>query len=399
MEAGGAEEPPSLGSAHSYPGRCCRASPTTPAGPNPSHPKEHLQDYSLPGSVAVDPEAEGGARCGDWPLGGAGPALPAPTEGDGGDDQSLALAAGCPFSLPASLPPGPRVAFHPVGGAPTREQRRLAVGAAGSSSEAGSGTSSLRTGSRWGPDGHAAPARRRRLQPRTCPHKSGGVPRVRPLPSGLASASGSLAPASHPVGPRVRGERARHRRGRARPPTPGRQPVRASPAPGPPPLPAPETPRRGSCHLSRPPRRPWPPPALPAAGPQSVGAAEGRGRAATHRALCRRRRARLPAVPRAWLLGAEARPPAQRCARSAPCPRPSASGLRLPLPAAAATAPAWPQPPGPESPSWVCGPRGPAWASGPGIRPGGPTGGRQCSEEGVLGQERSPAARWAPGGD
>lgn len=42
MEAGGAEEPPILGSAHSYPGRCCRARcspppplPWTPDSPSP----------------------------------------------------------------------------------------------------------------------------------------------------------------------------------------------------------------------------------------------------------------------------------------------------------------------------------------------------------------------------
>lgn len=89
----------------------------------------------------------------------------------------------------------------------------------------------------------------------------------------------------------------------------------------------PEPPRRGSCHLPRPPRRLWP----PQPGRSRVGAAEGRGRAGTHRALRRRRRrAQLPAVPRArLLLCAEARalrplPPA--LGKRAPAPPPGRRG-------------------------------------------------------------------------
>ncbi|XP_073907776.1 proapoptotic nucleolar protein 1 [Castor canadensis] len=68
-----------------------------------------------------------------------------------------------------------------------------------------------------------------------------------------ASPPWAPAPDSHPKRTRVRRERARHRRGRARPPTPGRRGSEHPTAQAPP---EPSCP--GSCHLPRPPWHPWP---------------------------------------------------------------------------------------------------------------------------------------------
>nr|XP_012418986.1 PREDICTED: LOW QUALITY PROTEIN: proapoptotic nucleolar protein 1 [Odobenus rosmarus divergens] len=242
--------------------------------------------------------------------------------------------------------------------------------------------------------GLRAPAGRPAQAP--CPSGRGpdGTQTVTPPPPGDGDSSHLPTPWGHVCAGSAPGTA----RGRARPPTPGRQPVGASAGPGPPP-PPPEPSRRGSRHLPRPPRRPW----APQSGRSRVGAAEGRGPAGTHRALrcCRRRRrrARLPAVPRArLLLGAEARPlGAARAPPPAPGPRQAGSGSpsRPPRP----LRPRGHSRGSPNGPSLVSGPPGPTWAMDPGISPGGPRGGRECWEEGVPGQERSVAAQWALGGD
>lgn len=62
-----------------FPGYLSLLSPAPPAPPPPQAPTpltprttSRTTAYRAQGG---DPEAEGGARCGDWPLGGAGPAL------------------------------------------------------------------------------------------------------------------------------------------------------------------------------------------------------------------------------------------------------------------------------------------------------------------------------------
>ena len=150
---------------------------------------------------------------------------------------SLALAAGSPFNHPPPSPvPDGGGAFYPVRGAPLRRQRRLGLGAADSSSETGSGPPVPSSG------GYAdRPGRSR------CPHQAMATPathvstQVRrgshvcapPPPRGLASTAWAVAPAvPTPWGHVCAGSAPGTARGRARPPTPGRQLVGASAGPG-----------------------------------------------------------------------------------------------------------------------------------------------------------------------
>lgn len=75
----------------SFPGPSVPVSPSPPAPP-PPQARTPLTPRTTSRTAAYraqggDPEAEGGARCGDWPLGGAGPAL------GGGTGLSLSLWA------------------------------------------------------------------------------------------------------------------------------------------------------------------------------------------------------------------------------------------------------------------------------------------------------------------
>ncbi|XP_050613936.1 proapoptotic nucleolar protein 1 [Macaca thibetana thibetana] len=139
-----------------------------------------------------------------------------------------------------------------------------------------------------------------------------------------------LGPQTSTLGDTCVRERARHRRGRARPLTPGQPRIRASAGPGPPVPPA--RPRcSGSCHLTWPPRDLSP----PQPGRTQMGA-EGNRRALTALAAAAAAAA-LASPPRRALgqhLGGEARP-----LGAARAPPSASSRLRLPLPAAEATAP------------------------------------------------------------
>lgn len=97
---------------------------------------------------------------------------PAPTKGGGSEAQSLGLAICSPFRLPRPRPLGEALSVPQAAGAPTRRQRGRGTRGSGLRSEAGSAPSAAG----GDPDGARtatqSPARRWRLQPRTCPHTS-----------------------------------------------------------------------------------------------------------------------------------------------------------------------------------------------------------------------------------
>lgn len=259
---------------------------------------------------------------------------------------------------PAPSPdPGEALSVRPARAAPPRGQRRRGWGPRDPLRGRLSSRSCWTGPNRAWSQSRAVPARRWRLQPRTCPHTSGVFPRV--TAPGLAS--GLRPQATTPQGHVCAGSAPVTARGRARPPTPGgRDPSIAARGPPRPPGPS-------SGHLPGRLRRPSP----PQPGRTGVGSVQGRPGHSPRSA------AAALASPPAVRPAAAVRPP------GALRPRPGAHGLRRPLAAGVATAP-WPTPrPLPA----------PLRGRDPGSSPAGPAGGRGagkgCPAGGAMGPRRA----------